>query len=91
MTKEQIEEVVRSNLIRYRQEQGLSQSEMARRLNTTPGFVCDFERGRRAPSLGTLAALAEVLGVTPAALVTPTDSGYAPPPPRRRRHAPAHT
>ena len=70
MEKEDIETLFRSNLKALREEAQISQSELARRAGFTPGFICDFERGRRSPRLGTIAALAEALGVSPATLLS---------------------
>ena len=70
MRKEQIEALFRRNLKEFREELGLSQSELARRVGCTPGYICDLERGRRSPRIGTLAPLAEVLGVSPSSLVS---------------------
>ena len=60
----------RENMAAVREELGISQSELARRIGKTPGYVCDMERGRRAPNLTTLATIADGLGVTPAVLVS---------------------
>lgn len=60
----------RSNMAAVREELGLSQSDLARRIGKTPGYICDIERGRRAINLTTLASIADGLGVTPAVLVS---------------------
>lgn len=70
MTSEQLVDLFRQNLRAIREEAGLSQSELARRIDATPGYVCDLERGRRSPNLGTLAPLAEALGVSPSSLIS---------------------
>lgn len=70
MTKEQIYRLFRENMRLYREELGISQSELARRMRTTPGYICDFERGRRRPNIGTLALIAQGLGVAPASLIS---------------------
>ncbi len=64
----------RENMRRIREDMGLSQSELGRRTGKTPGYICDVERGRRVPNLTTLGELADGLGVTPAALVSPLSS-----------------
>ncbi len=75
MTRKQIGNLFRSNLRQLREEAGLSQSEVGRRMGVTPGYICDLERGRRSPQVGTLAVLGEALGVSPYHLI----SGYLPP------------
>jgi transcriptional regulator with XRE-family HTH domain len=70
MTGEQLVDLFRTNMAAVREELGISQSELARRIGRTPGYVCDIERGRRAPNLTTLAVIADGLGVTPAVLVS---------------------
>jgi len=77
MTREEIESLFRENFRSLRLEAGLSQSEIARRIGSTPSYICDLERGRKYPTLGTLAVLAEALGVAPAALVSTVRSPFA--------------
>jgi transcriptional regulator with XRE-family HTH domain len=76
VTREELAELFRDNLRALREDAGLSQSELARRMQTFPGVVCDLERGRRVPTFGTLAALADGLGVTPAALLSTVRSRH---------------
>ena len=45
-----------------REEAGVSQSELARRMGKTPGYVCDMNRGRRTPNLTTVCEFAKALG-----------------------------
>lgn len=54
----------------HREELKLSQSELARRMDTTPSFICDFEKGRRNPTLWTVDRFADALGVAPEELLT---------------------
>jgi transcriptional regulator with XRE-family HTH domain len=60
----------RSNLVSLREKSGISQSELGRRIKSTPSYVCDLERGRRAPNLATLAPIADALGVHPSELIS---------------------
>ena len=48
---------------------GLSQEALAHLAKTQQGYISLMERGKRSPSLVTLALLAEALGVSMAALV----------------------
>jgi transcriptional regulator with XRE-family HTH domain len=59
----------RVNMRAIRVSLGLSQSELARRSSKTPGYICDMERGRRAPNLSTLEEIASGLGVDPTVLL----------------------
>lgn len=47
-----------------RQELGLSQAELAKRLHISPSAVGMYEQGRREPSVDTLIAMAKEFGVT---------------------------
>lgn len=76
MTREELAALFRDNLRSLREDAGLSQTELARRMKTFPGVICDLERGRRVPTFGTLAAIAEGLGVTPAALLSTVRSQH---------------
>lgn len=53
-----------------RHSAGLSQAELAEKLKISPSAVGMYEQGRREPSLGTLATMAELFGVTIDFLVT---------------------
>lgn len=66
-----------ANLRSIREEAGFSQSELARRTGMTPSYICDLERGRRKPNLGTLAPLAAALGVAPSTLISTIRSPVA--------------
>jgi len=70
MTKDELIALFRENLTLLREDLGISQSELARRIGRTPGYVCDLERGRRKPNLTTLALIAEGLGLNPSMLIS---------------------
>ena len=70
MTGPDLVGLFRENMRAIRDELGISQSELARRMGKTPGYVCDMERGRRAPNLSTLAEIANGLGVVPVVLIS---------------------
>lgn len=53
-----------------RREAGMSQAELARRLQISPSAVGMYEQGRREPSVDTLVAMAEAFGVTTDFLLT---------------------
>lgn len=57
-----------------RQKAGLSQATLAKRLHISPSTLGMYEQGRREPSLETLVALADELGVSTDLLLdhTPT-------------------
>lgn len=80
MTEKQLLDLFRENLRQLREERGLSQSALARLLGTTPGYICDMERGRRGVNLATLAKLASALDVTPPTLISTVRIGYKPVP-----------
>ena len=80
MRPDQLHDVFRANLRRLREEAGLTQSDLARRIGSAPGYVSDLERGRRKPNLGTLAPLAEALGIAPATLLSTVNSEVSPVP-----------
>jgi transcriptional regulator with XRE-family HTH domain len=52
------------NIMRWRKALGLTQDQVATRLEVEPETISRFERGVTLPSLPTLARLAEVLGAT---------------------------
>lgn len=77
MSPEELIALFMANLRSIREEAGLSQSELARRTGMTPSYICDLERGRRKPNLGTLAPLAAALGVSPSTLISTIRSPVA--------------
>jgi transcriptional regulator with XRE-family HTH domain len=50
----------------YRISEGLSQVELAKKINLSKGNICDFEKGRKIPSPLTAAKMAQALGDLPA-------------------------
>lgn len=53
-----------------RREAGMSQADLARRLQVSPSAVGMYEQGRREPSADTLVALAEIFSVSTDYLLT---------------------
>ena len=51
-------------LKRIRTKKGISQGEIARRLEVDKGFVSNIENGKANPTLSTIAKLAKSLGVS---------------------------
>lgn len=51
------------NLKRIRTEKGITQIEVARRLNVDRSFVSNIENGKNNPTLSTITSLAKVLDV----------------------------
>jgi transcriptional regulator with XRE-family HTH domain len=56
-------------LARLREDAGLSQSALSRRIGTSQSAISQMEAGDRSPSYGMLVQLADALGVTIAYLV----------------------
>jgi len=59
------------NVRKRRDELGLTQAEVANRLEAHPPYVSDLETGKKTPFLGNLAKIADALETTPGALLTP--------------------
>lgn len=51
-------------LAAYREGEGLSQVELAEKLETSRQHICDFEKGRRLPAPETAWKIAESLGLS---------------------------
>lgn len=78
--RERIERSLGNRLRALREAQGLSQAELARRAHLSQSNVGRIEEGGRSCTVGSLARLAEGLGVEPAALLAETTE---PPKPAR--------
>lgn len=77
MQGKQIQEILAANIRRVRTELGYSQSELAERVDISPGYMCDIENSRKWPGADKLTALADVLKLDPYQLILPTeDSPY---------------
>ncbi len=68
MQAEELESVFRSNLRNRRIECGLTQADVARLSGIPQPHISAFERGTKAPTVGTVARLAEALACPPSAL-----------------------
>lgn len=63
-------ELLGENVRRLRNEQGLSQEELAFRAGMKRSYLSDLERGVRNPTVRALERLARALNTTPPVLVT---------------------
>lgn len=52
------------NITEIRKARGMSQAQLAERLNLSQACVSQYEKGTREPNLKTLRAIATILGVT---------------------------
>ena len=77
MEGRQVRDILAANLRRIRCEWGYSQTQLARLIGISPGYMCDIEKSRRWPSAPVIAAIAEVLRLDPFQLLLPTvDTPY---------------
>ena len=63
-------EVLGDRLARLRQARGYSKTDLADRLGVTVTSICYWEQGRSRPRLARLQALADLLGTSPAELLS---------------------
>ena len=59
-----LETIVASNLAEFRRNAGLTQAELAEKINYSDKSISKWERGEALPDLKVLAQLAELYGVT---------------------------
>ena len=57
-------EIFRTRIKELRLESGLTQKQLAEKLNTTNSAVCDWEKGRTQPDLQMLVNIAGLFGVS---------------------------
>lgn len=62
--------LVGENARRLRVSLGMTQEQLSELTGLTQQYISGLERGRRNPTILTLHQLAQVLGTTPAALIT---------------------
>lgn len=67
---EDIKLVISKNLVMLRRRDGMTQSELAQRLNYSDKAVSKWERGESVPDIAVLKALADMYGVTVDYLIT---------------------
>lgn len=63
-----------ANILLYRKIAGLTQRELAKRLNMAKSTISNYERGLRIPDLETLCAITRELNTEPAALIRSSSS-----------------
>ncbi len=61
---------------KLRIEMGLTQNEVAKALNVTPGYICNVENGRTAMSLRVLIYYAKLMNITLDSLVGTLEPTY---------------
>jgi transcriptional regulator with XRE-family HTH domain len=71
-------EIVRKNVVTFREEAGLTQQEAAHRLKMSVDAYRSWEQGRRTPERDSLVALSQLYG-------RPMDDFFLENPPRRKR------
>ena len=64
-----VEAILRDNLARFREQQGLTQAELGRRAGMGAASVSHFETGQRTPSVESLVKLSDALSVSLDSLV----------------------
>jgi len=64
MDSENLKTVIGNNISQYRKRAGLTQADLALRLNFTDKAISKWERGDSVPDVATLAQLAELFGIT---------------------------
>lgn len=69
---EQITKTLARNLLAFRRERQISQAELAELCNLHRTYIGSIERGERNVTLSTLEVLAQAIGVSVPALLTPT-------------------
>jgi len=77
MTENQLRDIVRTNIKRYRNHRKWTQAELAERLDISINFLSDVENGKRWISPASMVKIASVLNIEPFELFKPAD---APPP-----------
>lgn len=60
-----VAEKLGNNLKRIRKEKGVSQSDIAKQLKVSRGFVSNIENGKSNPTLATITKIANAIGVSP--------------------------
>ncbi len=64
MNEDSIKRTISINIARYRELAGMTQKELAQKLNITPSRVSNWEQGANCPTIDILFEVCEVLGVS---------------------------
>lgn len=72
--RDDLEKYIGAELRRHRRRANLTLASLARRAGVSQGMLSKIENGQTSPSLSTLGALAEALGVPLSVLFTPLDT-----------------
>ncbi len=64
MSDESIKKNISMNIAKYREVSGMTQKELAKKLNITPSRVSNWEQGANCPTIDILFEVCEVLGVS---------------------------
>lgn len=73
MKQNSLQSIVATNLRKWRHTRGFSVNELAKKANIAKGTLSQLERGLANPTLDTLWALSQALGVSFGTLMTPDD------------------
>jgi transcriptional regulator with XRE-family HTH domain len=74
MTENQLRDIVRANIRRYRNYRKWTQAELAERLDISINFLSDIENGKRWISPASMVKFASVLNIEPFELFKPADT-----------------
>jgi len=74
MTEEQLRDIVRTNIKRYRSYRKWTQAEFAEKLDISINFLSDIENGKRWISPASMVKFASVLNIEPFELFKPADT-----------------
>ena len=66
-------EIFSRNLLRYLDDSGKTQAEVAEAIGVSPGTFCDYVKGRSYPRMDKVQKLADYFGITKADLVEEKD------------------
>jgi transcriptional regulator with XRE-family HTH domain len=70
MQSDKLSEIVGKNIRRRRSELGMTQKELAERLDITQGALSDIENGKRSPGIKSIADFSEILNIPPSHLLS---------------------
>ena len=73
MTEHELRAILSANLKRFRSFHGLSQAELAEKIDISIPFLSDVENGRKWVSPATLVKFADALGIEPHELFKPAE------------------